>query len=222
MSFPRFFVVSRLNDPLTLVCKRWGLDPARLKQRFRLWAGWTGLSWLAFALSLLLIEVGEKSDVSLAKALLGGGLVGCAQWRALHPYWRGAYRWAIASVLSWGALTLLPVGAIGWIAPGTPSLWLRGLFGILYGAYAGLILGVGQWAVMRPQVAQAWRWIPLSTGTWAVAIALGWLVGGKLRASSHLFISEVIGLTVAWGVIAALSGLAIAGLFFNNQNNQQN
>lgn len=177
------------------------------------------MTWLAFALSLLLIEIGEKSDISLADALLGGGLVGCAQWWVVRPYLHNAYRWAIATLLSWGALALLPVGAVGWIAPGTTDLWLRGLFGIAYGTCAGLILGVGQWAAMRPQIAQFWRWIPLSASTWAVAIALGWLVSGSLRATSHLFISEVIGLAVAWGAIAALSGVAIAELLSNSPQN---
>jgi hypothetical protein len=68
--------------------------------------------------------------------------------------------------------------------------------------------------MMRQQVVQAWRWIPLSAGIWAVAIALGWLVGGGLRAISHLFISEVIGLMVAWGAVAALSGLGMVGMLY--------
>ncbi|MGB3294839.1 MAG: hypothetical protein WBB01_17790 [Phormidesmis sp.] len=181
-------------------------------QSIRLWAGWAALTWLAFLFSLLFIEIGEKGGVSVADGLLGGALLGFAQWRILRPYLRHGHRWIIANLLGCGVLALLPVGLIGWIAPGTTSLWLRGLSGIFYGAYAGLVLGASQWAVLRHQVADAWRWIPLSAGTWAVAIALGWLIGGELRAASHLFVSEVVGLIVAWAAISALSGLAITWL----------
>lgn len=146
-------------------------------QSIRLWAGWTALTWLAFLFSLLFIEIGEQGDVSVADGLLGGALVGFAQWRMLPSHLRDGHRWVMTSLLGWGVLALSPIGAVGWIAPGTPNLWLRGIVGILDGAFAGLILGLCQWAAIRHQVAQAGRWIPLSTASWAVAIALGWLVG---------------------------------------------
>ncbi len=177
-----------------------------------LWFRWTVFTWLAFLVSLLFIKVGEEGDIFLAESLLGGGLIGLAQWQVLRPYLPGAHRWIVASALGWGALTLFHIGTVGWIAPGTSNLWIRGVSGIFYGGYAGLALGTSQWLAIRHQVAQAWRWMPLSSGIWAGAIALGWLIGGGLRAASHLYISEVIGLMVAWGAIAALSGLAIVGL----------
>ena len=216
MPVPRFSLVRWSSDRLAPVYKRWGLRRV-LKPGVRLWAGWTALTWLAFLLSLLLVEVGERSSAFWADGLLGGGLVGLAQWRMLPAELRGGYRWVIASLLGWGVLALSPVGAVGWIAPDSPDPWLRGLLGILYGAGAGLVLGGSQWAVLRRRVAQAWRWIPLSAGIWAVAIALGWLVGGHLRATSHLFVSEVIGLVVAWGIVAALTGLALVQLLAESQ-----
>lgn len=193
------------------------LIPANLKpvvslEGFILWLRWTVFTWLAFLISLLFVKIGEEGDIWVVESLLGGGLIGLAQWQVLRPYLPGAHRWIVASALGWGALTLFHIGTVGWIVPGTANLWLRGLLGILYGGYAGLALGASQWLAIRQQVAQAWRWIPLSSGSWAVAIALGWLIGGGLRATSHLFVSEVIGLGVAWGAIAALSGLGIVGL----------
>ena len=86
------------------------------------------------------------------------------------------------------------------------------LLGVLYGAYVGLGLGFGQWLAVRQHIHRAWRWVLLSSGVWAVSMALGWIVGGMLRTTTHLFISEVIGLMVAWGAIAALSGIGIVGL----------
>lgn len=181
-----------------------------------LWLSWTVLTWLAFLCSLIFIEVGERIDLSIGEGIVGSGLVGLAQWLVLRPYMPGGYRWLIACLLSWGALTFFQVGALGWIAPATMSLPLRGEFGLMQGAYVGLGLGVGQWLAIRRQVVAAWRWVPISSMTWALAIALGWVVGGKLRAISNLFISEVIGLAVAWGVIAALSGIGIVVLLRRN------
>jgi hypothetical protein len=219
--FTRFIhvqVVEPIAQRLTMMAGRSQLKPAVIVDSLALWLGWTGLTWLAFGVSLLFIEVGEKSDLSLADGLLGGCLTGLAQWQALRPYLRNAHRWMVANTLSWGALVLFQVGAIGWMAPGTPSLILRAIFGIFYGGYVGLGLGIGQWLVLRGQVAQAWRWIPLSSGIWAVAIALGWLTGGALRLVSNLFVSEVIGLLVAWGAIAALSGMGLVGLLIISQS----
>lgn len=184
----------------------------------RLWMSWTGLTWLAFVSSLLLVEVGERSDVSLVEGTIGGVLVGLAQWLALRGHLPNAARWMVATVVSWGALTLFHIGALGWMAPGTPNLFFRGVLGILYGGYVGAGLGVGQWLAIRTQVKEAWRWVPLNGGIWAVAIASGWLIGGGLRLASNLFVSEVIGLMVAWGAIAALSGIGIVGLLYQERD----
>ena len=146
--------------------------------------------------------------------------MGVAQWRMLRAYWPCAYRWIVASTLGFGLLTLFQLGAPGWTAPSVPigvsasSLWFRVVMGLLYGGYVGLVLGTMQWLAMRSQIAKAWRWVPLSSGIWAVAIAFGWLIGGSLRVVSHLFVSEVVGLMVAWGAIAALSGIGIVGLLY--------
>ncbi len=217
MSFSGFsnfwdVLANRCADFLTAFCKRRGWNPVRLRAGVALWLGWSGLTWLAFLISLLFVEVGEKNDVSGLEGLVGGALIGLAQWLMLRLYVQAAYRWIVLSAFIWGALAFLNIGAIGWMAPDTPNLWLRGLFGLSHGSYVGLILGIGQWGVMRHQVVQAWRWIPLNSGIWAVAIAFGWLIGGGLRAISHLFVSEVIGLIVVWGVVAALSGLGLVGL----------
>lgn len=109
------------------------------------------------------------------------------------------------------------------MAPETPILWIRAVMGLLYGAYVGAGLGAGQWWVIRKQVAQAWRWIPVTSGSWAIAIALGWTIGGELRIASNLFISEVIGLGLAWGAIAIFSGVAIVGMLYQSdgQSNGQ-
>lgn len=208
-------------DRLTAFCKQQRLEPIPFGKGVRLWLGWTGLTYLAFLLSLLFIEVGERSDVSGIDGLLGGALLGIGQWLMLRAHMQGAYRWITVSTLSWGALAFFRIGAIGWMATETPfdtdGLFLRGVFGLFYGGYVGVLLGLGQWWVMRSHIIRAWRWIPLTGGIWAVAIALGWQIGGALRAASHLFVGEVVGLMVAWGAIALLSGMGIAGMVYQSR-----
>ena len=107
-----------------------------------------------------MIEVGERSDLSGLDGLLGGAIIGLGQWVVIRPYIHRAYRWIGVSALTWGLLAGLHIGAIAWIVPGTTHLLMRGIFGLLYGSYVGLILGIGQWWTMRRQISQAWRWIP--------------------------------------------------------------
>jgi hypothetical protein len=207
-------IVHRLSGAVTAFGKQRGWNPTGLLDAIALWLGWASLTWLAFLLSLLFVEVGEKPDIAWLEGLVGGAFIGFAQWLVLRRHLQAAYRWIVLSAFSWAALAGLNIGAIGWMAPDTPNLLLRAVFGLFYGGYVGLILGIGQWGVMRHQVLQAWRWIPLSAGVWAIAIASGWLIGGGLRLFSRLFVSEVIGLMVAWAAVAALSGLALVGLLY--------
>ncbi len=208
-------LLDRVTPRWSAVAERYGLSAVPPAAGISLWIGWTGFTWLAFVGSLLFIEIGERSDLSLMEGGLGGALIGLAQWQMLRSHLPNAYRWLIASVLGWSVLTLFHIGALGWMAPATPNLLLRGLLGVIYGAYVGAGLGMAQWLAIRRQVPRAWRWVPFNSGIWGVAIAAGWLVGGCLRLASHLFVSEVLGLMVAWGAIAALSGLGIVGLLYS-------
>ena len=168
--------------------------------------------WLAFVLSLVFIEIGETGEVAWRQAAIGGSLIGLGQWLALRPYLRRSYRWMVSTTAVWIFLCLVHLGAVGWVAPDTPNLLLRGVFGVLYGSYVGLGVGIAQWWALKSQIHQAWRWVPLSAGIWAVGIAFAWIAGGLLRAASGLFLGEVIGLAIGWGAIAALSGIGIVGL----------
>jgi len=210
-------ITHQLAHRLSILCKRWNLQPADITAGALLWLAWTGTTWLAFALSLLFVEIGETGEVSWLEAALGGCWVGVSRWLVLRPYLRHPTRWIIATVASWLLLVLLHLCAVGWVVPGTPNLLLRGGFGVLYGGYVGLGLGLGQWWGLRSQVHQAWRWIPLNAGIWAIGIALAWITGGWLRAASGLFLGEVVGLLIGWGAIAALSGIGIVGLLYESK-----
>ncbi len=103
-------------DRLTVFCKQRGLEPIPFVESVGLSLGWTGLTWLAFLMSLLFIEVGVRSDVSGIDGLIGGALTGVGQWLMLRAHVQRAYRWIIVSALSWGALAFSHIGALGWMA----------------------------------------------------------------------------------------------------------
>jgi len=59
--------------------------------------------------------------------------------------------------------------------------------------------------MVYPQTAEkAWVWILTRHTGWGVGLAIGWSLGGILRLKSHLFLSELVGLTLAWVVVAAV------------------
>ena len=208
-----------LSHPVTTICKRWNLKPEEVTAGIVLWMRWASLTWLAFALSLLFIEIGETGEVSWLKATLGGGLISVGQWLALRHHLHRPIRWIVITNAMWILLCLVHLGAIGWVVPSTSNLLLRGIFGVLYGSYAGLGVGLGQWWALKGQVrAAAWCWIPLSAGLWAIGIAFAWILGGWLRAASGLFVGEVVGLVLGWGAIAALSGIGIVGLLYSDSS----
>ena len=219
MSFSSFSdaFITRMTPQWVAFSERWGLRPVPLVEGLTVWIQWTGFTWLAFVMSLIFIEVGERSDLSLLEGLLGGALIALVQWVVLRSHLPTARRWFFATTVGWGTLMLFHIGALGWMAPGTSNLFLRSVLGLAYGAYVGMGLGIAQWFAIKRQVYRAWRWIFLNAGLWSVSIALGWLVGGALRIASRLFVSEVVGLMVAWGAIAALSGIGIAGLLYQEK-----
>ena len=80
MAFLTEPVIDGMVLRFVMLCQRWGVKPVALVDGLWLWLSWTGLTWLAFVSSLLLVEVGERSDVSLLEGTLGGLLIGLAQW----------------------------------------------------------------------------------------------------------------------------------------------
>lgn len=82
----------------------------------------------------------------------------------------------------------------------------------MQGALVGTLLGLGQWLVFKQQVNGSSWWILASAVSWAIALGVGWTVGGVLRQSTHLFFSEVVGLAVTWIIVAAMTGISLIWL----------
>ncbi|MEH1765807.1 MAG: hypothetical protein V7L27_01665 [Nostoc sp.] len=165
---------------------------------------WILATFGGFLLSLLLIEVGEKPDVGVVEAAIGGFAIALFQGCLLkQPIF--CIRWILASLLGWSIITAIGIGAVGWIVPSTQILPLRILSGAVYGALGGLGIGLAQWLAISQH--QAWRWIFVSAASWAVAIPVGSVVGAILRHLTQLFFGEVIGLAITWLLVAILTGI---------------
>ncbi|MEQ8462981.1 hypothetical protein [Coleofasciculus sp. E1-EBD-02] len=176
------------------------------------WLQWLLVTLLGFVASLFWIEIGERPDINMIEGIIGGTIIGFAQWLVLRRYLSSAWWWIIASLLGWGVMGLSSFGVIGWFAPRTMRLFPRLVYGVVDGATLGLILGMAQWWVLRQYVSKAWGWIFTNTLYWAISLAVGWIVGGLLRRFTQMFLSEVLGLGVTWMLVAGLTGITLIRL----------
>ena len=173
------------------------------------WLQWTLATWLGFLISLLLVEVGEKPDVSIWEGAIGGVTIGLSQWLVLRQRFDRAIGWLVVNCLIWGLLAGISLGAVGWAAPRTPTISLRVIYGAINGAQVGALVGFTQWLAIRPQVRRPWGWILANMVSWSLGLSFGWAVGGVLRQMTRLFLGEIIGLTIAWAIVAILTGIAL-------------
>ncbi|NJO20522.1 MAG: hypothetical protein HC838_11450 [Spirulinaceae cyanobacterium RM2_2_10] len=178
------------------------------------WLLWVMATLLGFAVSLLLVEIGEQPQAGPLQGLLGGLCVGAAQALVLRDRLYGARRWLWACGLAWSLMGFASIGAVGWYVPRSDggALLTRCTFGLLFGASGGVLLGVMQWVVLRRQVTLARLWLVLSPLVWAISLALGWVAGGVLRSQTGLFLGEALGLGLTWLLVAILTGWALAGM----------
>jgi hypothetical protein len=168
---------------------------------------WFFATFGGFLLSLIWIEVGEKPDIGLVEATVGGLAIALPQSYILR-HTRFSGRWVLATLLGWAMIALTGVGAVGWIVTTTESLPIRLLWGALSGAIGGLGMGLAQWRLaIPPSVPYAWQWIFVSSASWAVAIPIGSCIGIFLHRDTQLFLGEVLGLVITWLVVAMLTGI---------------
>jgi hypothetical protein len=167
---------------------------------------WIFATFSGFLLSLLLIEVGEKSDIGVLQAVIGSLAVAISQSLILRQPML-SLKWVLCTLLGWVAITAMGIGAIGWIVPTTEQLPVRIFSGLISGAIGGFCIGFAQWLVIYQPVPSAWRWILISAGSWSVAIPIGSAVGSILRQFTQLFLGEILGLAITWLVVAILTGI---------------
>jgi hypothetical protein len=167
---------------------------------------WSIATFGGFLLSLSWIEIGEKSDVQGIQAAIGSLAIALPQSLILRQtiffMW-----WVLTTVVGWFFITAIGVGAVGWIVLSTKFIALRVLYGALYGAIGGFIIGLAQCLAIPQTVPSGKRWILVSSLSWAIALPIGSVIGILLHESTELFLGEVVGLGITWLVVAILTGI---------------
>jgi hypothetical protein len=111
--------------------------------------GWLLGWWLSFRLPGVL--------ASLTIGLVTGLVLGLFQWLLLRASGERITWWIPVTAVTWGAGFL-----IGTFAASRFGL-TGALFGVFSGACMGLLVGAGQWLVMRKTSKRSVLWIPVST-----------------------------------------------------------
>ncbi|MBD2460314.1 hypothetical protein H6G89_04585 [Oscillatoria sp. FACHB-1407] len=177
------------------------------------WLQWMCVTICGFLLSLYWIEVGFRPDIRWFQGVMGGLIIGTAQWLVLRQRLPQAVWWIAATTLAWGLIGYSKLGALGWVVPQEMySVTLRSLYGGLDGLKVGAILGAIQWFALRRHVSNSAWWIAVSAIAWALGLAIGWSSGAILRLKTGIFLGEVGGLGLGWGAIAAITGICLIPL----------
>ena len=188
---------------------------APAKTQFSFTLQWTIATFSGFLVSLLFIEIGEKPDVGIFQAAIGGLAIASAQSLMLR-HTSCSVKWVLFTVVAWMAIAVMGVGVLGWFVLTIQFFPQRILTGAFYGAVGGFVIGLAQWLAIYQSVPLAWRWIFISAVSWAIAMPIGSAIGIILRQITQIFLGEVIGLAIAWLVVAILTGMN-AYQFINGQ-----
>jgi hypothetical protein len=167
---------------------------------------WSFTTLGSFTLSLFVIEIGEKPDVELLEAAIGGFAIALPQCyllrRTILPL-----SWIISTMLGWVIITLIGVGAVGWFVLSTEFLYFRIFFGMIAGGIGGLVIGITQWWLAIPSsLPWGWCWMFLSSASWALALSIGSAFGIIALHFTQLFLSEVAGLAITWLLVGIFTG----------------
>ncbi|MEL7037894.1 MAG: hypothetical protein AAFO04_20095 [Cyanobacteria bacterium J06592_8] len=185
-----------------------------IKTKYGFWLKWVFATAVGFFVSLLWIEIGERPDMGLLTGVVGGTTIGFAQWFVLREYINQPWQWIIANTLGWAVLGYSHIGALAWVAPRTLDTSTRIIYGIIDGGQVGIWIGFLQWLVLRIQVPRAWKWLWVSPLCWTIGLSIGWAFGGVMRQSTEFFLGDVLGLMLAWTLIAGMSGIALVRLLW--------
>ena len=170
---------------------------------------WTVLTGSSFGLTLMLIEIGYKQDVGILPTALGGLIIASAQALMFRKSILFASLWILSSFVGWGMIAASGIGALGWFVINTQSIYLRIIYGFIFGALGGLAVGFVQWLAIRQYLPGSWRWIIFSCISWSIGFAVGSSFGLILYRLTQLFIGEVIGLALTWTIVGALSAIEV-------------
>ncbi|UKO96407.1 hypothetical protein [Nostoc sp. UHCC 0870] len=167
---------------------------------------WILANFGGFLGSLFWIEIGERGEIGVVQAAIGGLAIALPQSLILKET-IFTIKWIILTLAAWVLLTTIGIGAVGWSVHSSDILPLRLYFGAIHGAVGGFAISLAQSLAIRQSVSWAWQWIIVSSLSWAVALPVGYAVGITLHRLTRLFLGEVVGLAITWLMVAILTGM---------------
>jgi len=167
------------------------------QQRRHVWLRWTVASTVGYAAAFAAAFAVRTLSLPPISFLLEGAVIGAAQWVLLRGALRRAWWWIAASALGMQLGLLLGY----FLSPSGIGLVTGALIG------AGLGLGVGQWALLRTRLRQAWWWIPAST----VAIVAPTIAGGVFGQGALAGFFRTLVLSPLYGVLTATTLIWLLG-----------
>ncbi|MBE9258501.1 hypothetical protein [Dolichospermum sp. LEGE 00246] len=169
---------------------------------------WVFATFLGFLLSLLMIEVSEKPDMSILEAAIGSLTISIPQSYLLRQsIFPG--KWVLSTLFSWIIIAVIGVGVLGWTVTISAFLPTRIFLGIIVGGIGGLLIGISQWCLaIPPSFPSAWKWIFVNIISWMIAMPIGSTIGLFLHRITNLFLGEVVGLAITWLLVAILTGIS--------------
>ncbi|MTJ51081.1 hypothetical protein [Dolichospermum sp. UHCC 0259] len=169
---------------------------------------WVFVTFLGFLLSLLIIEISEKPDMSVLEAAIGSLTISIPQSYLLRRTVSPG-QWVLSTLFSWVIIAAIGVGVLGWTVTTSAFLPARIFLGIIVGGIGGLFIGVSQWwLAIPPSFSSAWKWVFVNVISWMIAIPIGSTVGLLLHRITNLFLGEVVGLAITWLLVATLTGIS--------------
>lgn len=146
----------------------------------------TQFEWTFWLQWLLATALGWLVGLFLLGEAGIGASVGLAQWLVLRREFTNAGWWILVSAVAW---------LVGWeiIVDGqllTPGADL--ISSLIVGAVMGLVLGLGQWLLLRRWTQSASMWIPANLSAWSVAFT--GIFGGAIIAG--IVVGAVTGLVL--------------------------
>jgi len=175
---------------------------------------WVALSMIGLVAGLVLsltagasifAVLGAMAGTPIVLGLVGAGL-GTAQWPVLRRHIAGARWWPIASAVGMAvglSAGVVLVEQVGRAVVGGPinfrhlGVWTRAVsFGTI-GLFGGGALGLGQWLVLRRQIAHCRRWIVVNAWSLGAGLACGSLSadasGGRAGSLMSTAILLIVG-----------------------------
>jgi len=169
---------------------------------------WVFATFLGFLLSLLIIEISEKPDMSILEAAIGSLTISLPQGYLLRKT-ISPIKWVLSTLFASIIITGIGIGVLGGTVTTDNFLPTRIFVGIIIGGIGGLLIGVSQWwLAISPSFPSAWKWVFVNIIGWMIAIPIGSTVGLFLHRNTNLFLGEVVGLAITWLLVAIFTGIS--------------